>query len=159
MANGNWPTDPNASVFAGCNCGAFAVTASAIGMPTTHAPTCPQCTPTDRYWHDQLAAERALRVAAEAERNSLGLTLRAAVSRLGGIVDGNTTGMHNLLQRIDELRKIEANLNRYNGHAIRIVADEADKCVAAEQRAEAAEQRVAELEAADLGRQGGSNVR
>ena len=65
MANGNWPTDPNAFVFAGCNCGAFAVTASAIGMPTTHAPTCPQCTPTDRYWHDQLAAERALRVAAE----------------------------------------------------------------------------------------------
>lgn len=38
-------------------------------------------------------------------------TIQMAVSRLGGIVEGNPTARHNFLQRIDELRKKESELD------------------------------------------------
>ena len=40
----------------------------------------------------------------------LDATLHMAVARLGGIVEGNPTGRHNFLQRIDELRVKEDEL-------------------------------------------------
>jgi hypothetical protein len=38
-------------------------------------------------------------------------TLHMAVARLGGVVEGNPTGRHNFLQRIDELVEKEQGLN------------------------------------------------
>jgi hypothetical protein len=53
---------------------------------------------------EQLRIERdAARLAHQCSEGVLSMT----VARLGGIVEGNPTGRHNFLQRIDELREIE----------------------------------------------------
>jgi hypothetical protein len=46
------------------------------------------------------------------DRDMFNAQLHMAVARLGGLVEGNPTGRHNFLQRIDALIEIETDYNR-----------------------------------------------
>lgn len=62
-----------------------------------------------RQWKEVEAERDRL----QAEVAALNGIISMTVARVGGVVEGNPAGKHNFLQRIDELRRIEAENARY----------------------------------------------